>query len=132
MDDVKISNIAKELDKLCKERNISRYALARKAGMHDSSVRNMFQRGTTPSFYNLEKMCKGLGITVAQFFAQSELFEKFTDDQREMLELFTKADEKSRKLMLLYARTLIEASQREYEANEEQRRMDEINKDEEG
>ena len=115
----KISNIAKELDRLCKERNISWYALARKAGMQDSSVRNMFQKGTTPTFYNLEKMCKGLGITVPQFFAQSELFENFTEDQKEMMKLYTQANEKNRQLMLMYARTLIEATQKAKKETEE-------------
>ncbi len=110
---VEVCNIAKEIERLCKERNLSYYALAKKSGMQDSSVRNMFQKGTTPTFYNLDKMCKGLGITVAQFFAQSELFENLTADQKELLDLYIRADEKEKQLILAYARGILRVSAEE-------------------
>ena len=106
----KISDIAKEIDRLCRERNISHYTLAKRSGMQDSSVRNMFQKGTTPTFYNLEKMCKGLGITVAQFFGGSELFENFTEEQKLLIEYYNGSDPESQKRILAYAKGACETS----------------------
>ena len=104
---IEISDIAKEIDRLCKEKGISRYALAKKAGIPDSTVRNMFQKGSKPNFDTLELICKGLDMTVAEFFSQSELFENFTKDQTEMMDLYDRMDEKSRQLVLAYAKGIM-------------------------
>ena len=45
--DVKKSEIAEEISRLCEERNITSYELAKRSGLQESSVRNMFQKGTT-------------------------------------------------------------------------------------
>ena len=61
---------------LLKELNWSEYRLA---------VANIFNRNTTPSVATLEQICKGFGITLAQFFAEGDLVE-LTPEQREMFE----------------------------------------------
>ena len=103
---VKVSEIAIEIDRLCKERNISHYILAVRSGMQDSSVRNMFQKGTTPTYQTLNRMCHGLGITVAQFFSRSEFVEKLPPTERELMEYYLKMDAESRGRVLSYARSL--------------------------
>ena len=63
--DVKKSEIAEEISRLCEERNITSYELAKRSGLQESSVRNMFQKGTTPTYRTLLKICEGLGLTIS-------------------------------------------------------------------
>lgn len=71
------------LRELMDERNWSEYRLAIASGLSQSTVANIFNRNTTPSVATLESICSGLGITLAQFFAEGELVE-LTREQREM------------------------------------------------
>ena len=54
--DVKKSEIAEEISRLCEDRKITSYELAKRSGLQESSVRNMFQKGTTPTYRTLLKI----------------------------------------------------------------------------
>ena len=73
----------KRLLDLMAERNWSEYRLAIESGLSQSTVANIFNRSTTPSLTTLECICAGLGITLAQFFAEGPLVE-LTAEQQEM------------------------------------------------
>ena len=68
---------------LMEERGWSEYRLAIESGLSQSTVANIFNRNTTPSVATLESICRGLGITMAQFFAEGNLVE-LTNEQYEM------------------------------------------------
>ena len=70
------------------ERNWSEYRLAISSGLSQSTVANIFNRNTTPSIVTLEAICQGLGITLAQFFAEGELVE-LTCEQKEMFDAWS-------------------------------------------
>ena len=59
---------------LMKERNWTAYRLAKEAGLAQSTITNVFKRSTTPSIPTLETICKGFGITMAQFFRKEILW----------------------------------------------------------
>ena len=63
------------LRQLLKERNWTVYRLAVNCDMPQSTINNIFMRNTTPSIPTLEIICKGFGITLAQFFAEGEMVE---------------------------------------------------------
>ncbi|MBQ8506293.1 MAG: helix-turn-helix transcriptional regulator [Clostridia bacterium] len=65
------------------ERGWSEYRLAIASGLSQSTVANIFNRNTTPSVVTLEAICQGLGITLAQFFAEGNMVE-LSDEQRQM------------------------------------------------
>jgi len=44
------------------------YKLAKASGIPYSSLNNCFQRNTTPTIPTLEKLCKGLNISLSDFF----------------------------------------------------------------
>ena len=73
--EIRKSEIANEVARLCKERGITQYELAKRSQLQESSVRNMFQKGTTPTYRTLSAICGGLGITVPQFFTGSSFLE---------------------------------------------------------
>ena len=70
---------------LMKERRWTPYRLAKESGLSDATVGNLFRRNTVPSMTTLEAICKGLGITLSQFFAEGEMVE-LTPELKELFE----------------------------------------------
>lgn len=62
--------IIDRIEKLCEEKQISRYRLDQKAGIAQSSISTLLNRESIPTIQILEKICVGLDITLAQFFAR--------------------------------------------------------------
>ena len=61
-------DVKARLQQLMDERHWTIYKVAKEAGIPWSTVRNMFKRNTEPSIMTLECICKGMGITLCQFF----------------------------------------------------------------
>ena len=73
------------LRKLMKERNWSEYKLAKESGLSQSTIANLFKRNTVPSVATLESICKGFGMTLAQFFRDGNLIE-LSAEQKELFD----------------------------------------------
>ena len=71
------------IKELMQERGWSEYRLAVASGLSQSTGANIFNRNTTPTVSTLETICKGFGITLAQFFAEGDMVE-LTAEQKEM------------------------------------------------
>ena len=65
-------DINAHLKELLARRGWSEYRLALKCGLSQSTVANIFRRNTVPSIATLEAICTGLGITLSQFFVDSD------------------------------------------------------------
>ena len=63
------------LQQLLRERGWTEYKLSKECGLAQSTIGNIFRRNTVPSIATLETICKGFGITMAQFFAEGEMVE---------------------------------------------------------
>ena len=61
-------DIKGRIRQLMDERGWTCYRIAKEADIPWSTIHNMFKRNTEPSIQTLEAICKGLGITLAQFF----------------------------------------------------------------
>ena len=68
-------DIHQKLWQLLKERGWTEYRLSKECGLSQSTLTNIFHRGTSPSIYTLETICRGFGITLSQFFAEGEMVE---------------------------------------------------------
>lgn len=53
---------------LCKAKHYTMYKLAKEAGIPYSSLNNIIHRRTCPTVGTLEKLCKGLNISLSEFF----------------------------------------------------------------
>ena len=78
-----VMNSKLRIRELMAERQWSEYRLALESGLSQSTISNIFSRNTTPSIPTLESICKGFGITLAQFFAEGDWVE-LTPEQHEM------------------------------------------------
>lgn len=75
-----------KLNELRLERNLSVYRLAELSGLNQSTLANTFSRGTVPSVANLDAMCQAMGLTLAQFFSESERTTRLTEDELLLIE----------------------------------------------
>ena len=73
------------LRRLLNERNWTEYRLARESGLSDSTIKNIYKRNTQPTIDTLEAICRGFGITLAQFFAEGDMVE-LTPELKELFE----------------------------------------------
>lgn len=78
-------NTNERLRKLLDERGWTEYRLAKKCGLSQSTIANIFTRNTVPSISTLEAICNGFGITLSQFFADGEMVE-LTPDLKDIFE----------------------------------------------
>lgn len=77
--------VVDKIDRLCKKHHMTQYELAKKAGMTQSSLSNLMSRGCVPTLGTLEKICKGFGISLAQFFSEEGKYPDLSEEQMEML-----------------------------------------------
>ena len=63
------------LRRLLNERGWTEYKLAKKCGLSQSTIANIYRRNTVPSIATLEAICNGFGITLSQFFANEQMVE---------------------------------------------------------
>ena len=73
------------LRQLLNERGWSEFKLAKRCGLSESTVANIFRRNTVPSIATLETICSGFGITMSQFFAEGDMIE-ITPELKELFE----------------------------------------------
>ena len=81
-------DVHEKLQQLLDERGWTKYQLARKYGLSDATIANIFRRNTMPSIPTLEAICHGYGITLSQFFAEGEMVE-LTPDLKEVFDSWT-------------------------------------------
>ncbi len=65
-------DVIKRIDELMQERNWTDYKLSIESGLSSSTIANMHRRNTTPSIATLETICSAFGITLSQFFTDSD------------------------------------------------------------
>lgn len=73
------------LQQLLRERGWTEYKLSRECGLAQSTIGNISRRNTVPSVATLETICKGFGITMSQFFAQTDMVE-MTPELKELFD----------------------------------------------
>ena len=78
-------DINERIRALMNDRGWTPYRLAKESGLSDATVGNIFRRNTVPSMGTLESICRGLKITLSQFFAEGETVE-LTPELKELFE----------------------------------------------
>ena len=98
-------DVKERLQKLMEERGWTIYKVAKEANIPWSTVRNMFKRNTEPSIGTLEAICKGMGMTLPQFFDVENKM-GLTDEQRQLVNQWNKLNEHDQALILELVNTL--------------------------
>lgn len=81
--------------KLCEKKGYSLYRLAKEANLSQSTIRNMSTKHTVPSIYTLSMICRALGITLSDFFSESE---ETSEDEMLFLSCYRKLNPERKKI----------------------------------
>lgn len=96
--------IANRIKELCDKKQMSMYALSKKTGISQSSLSNLMKRGSTPTFYTLDRICDGLGITLPQFFSEDIGGLELSSEQKKVLETWESLTDKEKAAVEIYVR----------------------------
>ena len=91
-------DVKERLQQLMDERGWTIYKVAKEADIPWSTVRNMFKRNTEPSIATLESICKGMGMTLPQFFDVDNQM-GLTDEQRQLISQWSKLNDRNKRLV---------------------------------
>lgn len=92
-------NINDRLNYILKKHGWTRYRLAKESGLPESTITNIFHRGTVPTFNTLESICKTLNISLADFFADGD-FVEMTPELKEFYDEWVCLSEEKKLLIL--------------------------------
>lgn len=99
-------DVLAKLRKLLKERGWSEYRLAQQAGLHESTISNIYRRNTVPTIATLEAVCGAFGITLSQFFADSDSdLVEVTPELKELLDAWQPLTPEQRAVILQVAKS---------------------------
>ena len=62
----------KRIKELMDERGWTVFELAKRSGLAQTTISNMWRRNTEPTIPSLCALCNGFGITLSLFFAEGE------------------------------------------------------------
>ena len=95
-----MKNILEEFTKLCIQRGWNEYEFAKHTDIPQSTISTWYRKNQTPTIQNIEKVCQGFGITLSQFFAESDDLVALTPEQRDMLDSWSSLTDKQKELFL--------------------------------
>ena len=71
-----------------------------------STISSWYRKKLLPSIPSLEKICNAFGITLSQFFAESEMPYTLTKTQAQLLEASTTLSEEQQLALIEFIKTL--------------------------
>lgn len=83
-------SIIERINELRLERGWSINNLAMEAGITQSTLNSVLQRGTAPKIDTLQCICNAFGITLSQFFLEGEETELLNGKEKELVFAFRK------------------------------------------
>ena len=95
-----MKNILEEITRLRMERNWSEYELSVNSQLSQSTISTWYRKKQMPTIQSLDKICKGFGITLSQFFAEGNDVISLTEEQRELLDNWSSLTKKQQEIFL--------------------------------
>ena len=103
-------DVLKRIDSERAKRNWSEYTLAKNSGLPQSTISTWTRKNLQPSVASIEKICRGLGISLSQFFSEDNPESVLTDEQRRLFEVWSCLQPSQREATLLLLKSFIEDS----------------------
>lgn len=82
------------------KRGWTEYTLAKNSELSQSTISSWYRKDLEPSLSSLEKICRGLGITLSQFFSSENYTGSLSSDQVELLEVWEGLSPEQRSALL--------------------------------
>ena len=111
---MKVEDVHDRIRSLAYERGLSIYELARTAGIAESTLYNIFERGTMPKLDTVDRLCEALDITMSDFF----LFTSnpgegryISDEEIQLLEMNRVLTRRNKEHLMVYAKAMVDAQE---------------------
>lgn len=78
-------DVLARLQYLLEKRGWTMYRLAKESSLSDKTIANIYRRSTMPSIPTLEAICRAFGITMAEFFSETDTLD-LNPDLKEIFE----------------------------------------------
>lgn len=95
-------DINKKIMDMCFERGWTLYTLSLEAGITQSTLQSMMNRGNAPKIETLQAICEAFGITLAQFFLEEEQVEILNADEKELVDSFRRLSSEKQQALLKF------------------------------
>lgn len=82
-------NILEKITSLRKERGWTTYRLSKLSGIPQSTISTWYRKNLMPPIDKLEIICQTFGITLAEFFDDTNVFISMTEEEKNMLSRWT-------------------------------------------
>ena len=109
-----VEEVHNRINELAEEKGMSIYELAQRSGIAESTLYNLFERGTMPKLDTLDRICEGLEIAVSDFFIfTAKPGERYhmTDEEIELLEVTRELTKRNREHLMIYAQGMWDSQQ---------------------
>lgn len=88
------------IKQLMDQQQWSIYELARRSGLAQTTLANMWRRNNEPSIPSLRLICKAFGITLSQFFSEDDdKYIQMTSEQIDLLNHWNTLSSQQKKLL---------------------------------
>lgn len=103
-------NITQRIDQLCQMHNMSKYRLAKITGISQSAFSKLSRQQSSLSIDSIQRICNAFGISLAQFFEESEAHPNLPPPAEEMqlLSYWNKLSKEKKEYALLMLEKLNE------------------------
>ena len=95
--------IFERLKNICKQRNITNYALAKATNLSNSSISNLMNGKTTPYVDTLLRICSALDISITELIGEDE---KFNSEEILIIQNYRGMSQEKRQLLRIYIEML--------------------------
>jgi transcriptional regulator with XRE-family HTH domain len=93
-------DVLEKIKRLQEERSWSGLRLAEMAGLSPSTISMMYMRNNQPSVPTLQAICEAFGITLSQFFSESNIPPGLTSEQKTLLKHWNRLTDDQKKAVL--------------------------------
>ena len=96
------------LRQLMKQRGLSEYKLSQLSGIPPSTINSLFQKGNSPTIPTLEGLCKGLNISLSDFFYEPSTNDNIDRETQYLLRNWKMLNDKQKEVFLEMIDLLLE------------------------
>ncbi len=93
-------NVLEKITELRQERGWTSYRLAKLSGIPQSTISTWYRKNLMPPIDKLEIICQTFGITLSDFFTDTDIFISMTTEEKNMLKKWRLLTPKQRQAIL--------------------------------
>lgn len=93
-------DVCMRIEQIMNQKQLSYYKLSIQSGLAPSTLANIRRRGSIPTIYTIEQICKGLQISLSEFFLEDTDEAQYLEPyQVELLQSFMLLSQEKRNLI---------------------------------